>query len=152
MKLFKAGFLFLLLLPFTANANGTYFQVDLVSLALEGKPYFDPGYSYDASPTGLGFKGGIRFNPNLAVEGSIVLGLSDDNFDYSTLDVGVSSIVGVYGVANLPISRYADIYAKLGMANVSYEDEDGDKIDGSGLSYGFGTAFYVGPGMMVLEF
>ena len=151
MKLYKIGFLFFLLSPFTANAAGTYFQVDLVNLALEGKPYFDPGYSYDANPTGLGFKGGMRFNTNFAVEGSLVLGLSDDNFEYSTLDVGVSNIIGAYGVANLPVSHFADIYAKLGFASINYEDEDGDEIDGTGLSYGFGTAFYLGAGMMAIE-
>jgi len=152
MKRFIAGFLLFLLLPITANAADTYFQVDLVNAGLDGKNYDYPGESYVANPTGLGFKGGIRFNKYFAAEGSLVLGINDDDFDYTPYEVGINNIVAAYGVAYLPISYAVDIFAKLGMASVKYTDSDGDDIDGSGLSYGFGTGFYLGEGMMVIEY
>lgn len=151
MKFLRTGFLFLFLLPFSANAAGTYFEADYMMFTVEGDPSFLPG-TYDAEPTGLGLKFGAKFSPNLAAEGLLVFGLGDDAFETSTLDVEVSTILGGYVVGNFPVSPTIDIFGKAGLAIVTYEDEDGDEIDGTGLSFGFGGAFNVGAGAIVVEY
>ena len=151
MKFLKIGFLFCLILPFSANAGDTYFEADYMMFTVEGNPSFALG-TYDAEPTGLGLKFGSKFSPNMAVEGLLVLGLGDDAFETTTLDVGVGNILGVYGVGNFPVSPTLDLFGKVGIAIVTYEDEDGDKIDGTGLSFGFGGALNVGAGAIVFEY
>ena len=151
MKFLKTGLLCLLLSPFAANASGTYFEIDYMMFTVEGDPSFMPG-TFDAEPTGLGLKFGANFTPNLAVEGLFVFGMGDDAFETSTLDVEVSNIIGGYAVGTFPVSPTFDLFGKVGVALVTYEDEDGDEIDGTGLSFGFGGALNVGAGAIVFEY
>jgi len=151
MKILRIGFLISFLLPFAANAADTYFEADYMMFTVEGKPSFVPG-TYDAEPTGLGLKFGAKFSPNLGVEGLFVFGMGDDPFETTTLDVEVSNIIGVYGVGTFPVSPVVDVFGKAGIAIVTYEDADGDEIDGTGLSFGFGGAFNVGTGAIVVEY
>jgi opacity protein-like surface antigen len=131
-----------LLLPLTSHANGTYLQADLMLITVEAKPEFLSG-TFDADPTGVALRLGNYFNRYFALEGMFAFGLADDTFENSNLDVEVSNMLGVYGVGAFPVSNQFSIFGKAGFVSITYEDSDGDEIDGDGLSYGVGASFNI---------
>ena len=48
-----------------------------------------------------------------------------------------------FAVGILPVSETFDLYAKLGLVQIDYDDSDGDSADASGVSFGFGASFDV---------
>lgn len=98
------------------------------------------GSSADSEPTAFNFFGGVSVSENFAVEGVIGFGLSDDGVgSFSGAEFELDSLFGLYGVGILPVTEEFNVYAKLGLATIKFNDVDSDKSDGTGLSYGLGA-------------
>lgn len=105
--------------------------------------YKEDGFD-TASPTALTFRLGNQFNQNLAVEGRLGLGLSEDQVEGITVEL--DRYFGVYAKAILPASETFSIYGLVGYT-------DGDltfSIPGfslsssdSDFSFGFGVDIQV---------
>lgn len=142
MKKLKMMLFALCMFPVGNASANAYFGVDLMLLTLELTSPAVIGTT-EAEPTALGFKIGVDLNRNLAVEGLLGVSLSDDQFDASTLEAELDSLFGFYAVGKFPLSNAGEVYGKAGFVTLEYEDSDGDKLDGSGLSFGFGARFHL---------
>ncbi len=139
----------------------------VASSAFAAEPGFYAGVNYaqtdykesgfpTVSPTALVFKLGKELNPNIAIEGRLGVGLSDDGFGVDilgtpvTVSLDIDNFYGVYLKGRLPtglITPYGLIgwtkgkltaTAAGGGISASYSDSD------SSVSYGFGVDFPVG--------
>lgn len=98
------------------------------------------GRSADGDANTLNFLVGYQLNDRIAIEG-LVGGSFADPGDKSNLDVEVKSIAALSFVGSVPLIDKLNLYAKLGAAHIEAEDNSNDNADGSGLTYGVGTAF-----------
>jgi opacity protein-like surface antigen len=99
----------------------------------------------DADMGVLMFRLGKEINPNLSVEGRLGIGIADDTAGITTLET--DSILGIYAIGRLPVSKDFDVYGVLGytrieltltisgLGSVSSDDTD--------ISYGLGGEFRV---------
>jgi hypothetical protein len=90
---------------------------------------------------------GWEFNPFLAIEGEVALGLYEDDIDtiIGPVDVGVDSGFGGFIVGKIPLA-VVDLFGRVGYADVSIEGSAGGfsaSEDGSGMAYGAGINFNV---------
>jgi hypothetical protein len=100
-----------------------------------------------AKPTALGVKIGKVVNENLALEGRLGTGISDDDVSGGPVDVSPDLLLGAYAKGILPLSPRIGVY---GLVGVTY----GDLSSGPGglrfsnsdadFSYGFGADFLIG--------
>ena len=98
-------------------------------------------WTADSEPSAINLNAGKTINENFAVEGLLGFGLSDDEVEDSGFDFELKTVVGVMAVGILPVAENFSIYGKLGVAQVEYDDSDGDSSDGSGILFGAGVAF-----------
>lgn len=89
----------------------------------------------DASLGALQGRLGYKFNPYIGVEGELGFGVKDDG----DVELGVQG--GAYGVAYLPVTTQADLFARVGYTAGSVDTPLGD-VDGDGFAYGVGGQFY----------
>lgn len=144
MKLVRAVYLSFLLLPASAYAGNSYFEADIMLLNLEISAPGTSFVTYKSDPTAVGFKIGTFLNRNLAVEGVLGMNLGDDNIGNTTTTIELDKLLGVYAVGLVPASPAFDIFGKVGIVTLSYKDSDGDKVDGNGVSFGFGASINLG--------
>jgi len=97
------------------------------------------GSSLDSEPTALNLIGGVSISKNLSVEGVLGLGLSDDDIGSFDAEFELDSLFGVYAVGIIPVSDKFNLYGKLGLVSIEFDDVDSDKSDGVGISYGIGA-------------
>lgn len=137
------------IIPFGSATADAYFEFDSMFLSIEESTPLFPE-TYTAEPTVMGLKVGADFTPLLGFEGLMGLGISDDEFGNTGLDVGLNTLIGFYVVGNLPIGHAGALYGKAGFATLEFEDADGDKLDGSGASFGFGARLHLGRNLAVV--
>ena len=99
------------------------------------------GFTFDTNPNALNLTVGKKFGENFAIEGLLGTGLSDDEIENTITDFELESVVGASLVGFLPISEGANLYGKLGYAQLEYDDSDGDPADASGAMFGVGLEF-----------
>lgn len=137
------------LIPMGSATAGTYFEFDSMLLSIEeSTPAFPE--TYTAEPTVMGLKVGVEFSPALGFEGLVGLGISDDEFGNSGLDVGLNNLFGFYLVGKLPLGHAGSLYGKAGFATLQFEDTDGDTLDGNGASFGFGASLHLGRNLAIV--
>lgn len=125
-----------------STADGFYAGVDYSMLDTDLKGY---GFNLGTEPTALNFKIGKEFSRYFAAEALLGLGLSDDEVKNADFDFELESVLGIAAVGMIPLNETFKFYGKLGLAQVNYDDSDGDKSDGSGLLYGVGCAVNFNP-------
>ena len=96
------------------------------------------GFALETSPSAINLTVGRTFNKNFALEGLLGFGLNDDGVESANFDFELKSVVGASAVGILPLSDSLSLYGKLGLANVQYDDSDGDAADAKGAIYGAG--------------
>lgn len=138
----------------------------VASSAFAAEPGFYAGVNYaqtdykqsgfpTVSPTALVFKLGKELNPNLAIEGRLGIGLSDDSVGIDlgipvTVGLDIDNFYGVYLKGRLPIGTVTPygligwtkgkLTATVAGGGISVSGSDSD----SGVSYGLGVDFPVG--------
>lgn len=140
MKKSMLGLVAASVLSSSAFAQTGYFGADFSFISAElSADTFLGTFSEDVDPTAIRLRGGVELNENFAIEGVLGLGLQDDKASDFGFEVGLDKLFGVYAVGIIPLDRTFSLFGKLGFANVGYEDEEGDTIDDTGASFGFGA-------------
>jgi len=108
--------------------------------------YEEPGVSVDVAALGVTL--GSRVMDNLAIEGTIGVGVADDTVRISNTNVKVevNDFIGVYFRPFLAISENAEVYARLGYFRGKISASAAGlsiSSNGSDFSYGVGAAFNV---------
>ncbi|MBY5993324.1 porin family protein [Ferrimonas balearica] len=96
----------------------------------------------DANPIALHALGGYQFNPYLAVEGRIGLGVSDDETN-EDITIEIDSYYGLYLTGTLPLSDWVKVYVLLGATDVNLEqdlDSRSDTFGSTDVTYGVGLS------------
>lgn len=135
-----------------ASAQGRYYEVR--RNADYGGPYVglnigQINYGEDGlrpiTPTGGYFRFGQQFSPNLAIEGRIGGGFSDDSADGYA--VKVDALYAGYVKGSLPLGQGFSLYGLGGLGGMHLRRNfgDGDATE-SGFSYGLGADFALGNG------
>ncbi|HYG26952.1 MAG TPA: outer membrane beta-barrel protein [Caulobacteraceae bacterium] len=102
----------------------------------------------DVTLGALTARGGSHFSRNFGAELEGSIGIQDDTFDFSgvEVDVGLNYHVGAYLVAFLPVSEQFELHARAGVASVEVEAEAGGveaaDVSGSGFEVGAGATYY----------
>jgi hypothetical protein len=97
---------------------------------------------------------GYKFNPNVAVEGMLGLGIRDGKDSYSGIPakVKLDRLVGIYAKSSYKLNDAFELYGRLGY--VSYKATASASVgwasatvsdSGSDVSYGIGASYYVSP-------
>ena len=121
-------------------AKGYYAGAAYSMLDTDLKAY---GFKFSTEPTALNFKLGNEFSKNFAAEALLGLGLSEDKVN-SEFDFELT-LLGVAAVWILTLNETFKVYGKVGLAQIKYDDSDGDKSDASGLLYGVGCSINFNP-------
>ena len=107
--------------------------------------YDEDGFS-EAEPTALIGRLGYFFADHFAMETRLGFGLGDDSIDANgyDIDLEVDSLIGFYGLGNLPLNDMFSVYALAGLTRGELTAEaDGYGVsvtaDDSGFSYGAGV-------------
>ncbi|MBY5922704.1 porin family protein [Ferrimonas balearica] len=107
---------------------------------------FDTGFG-DVNPMALTVLGGYQFNPYLALEGRVGIGMTDDNLEMWSNDVSfeLDRYFGGYLVATAPLSDWVAIYGMAGFTDAKVsakiDSQKGSESD-SEFSYGAGLKLY----------
>lgn len=143
MKKYFLGLLPLSFVSSVAMAQNAYVGADLAVMDVEISA---EGFSqtYSAEPTAVRARGGFEFTPNIALEGYVGVGLGDDTFEDTSLDVELDSMFGANAVGILPFNDVFAVFAKAGLVAIEYTDSDDDNYEDTGFSYGFGARFNTG--------
>ena len=130
-----------------ASANDSYFEVDYMMLTQTlDLPGLD---SFDANPPGISAKFGGNVSNNLAIEGVIGLGITDDTYvsvPGASFSGKLKTLFGANLVGILPIAGTSALFGKVGLAMIDSEISASASGVGSasksysdtGISYGFG--------------
>jgi opacity protein-like surface antigen len=113
-----------------------------------GMVNYDADGLEEAEPTVLLGRLGYFVVDNIAIEGRLGFGMSDDDITVLGTDVSfdVDQVAGVYGVGHLPIADAFSLYGLAGftyaegsasLAGISIDDDD------TGFSYGLGGQYAV---------
>ena len=130
----------------TAWAESGYIGADIGRVDAEiTADYFSGGF--DTQPIALRLKGGGELNKNLAIEGYIGMGVSKDTVKDTDIDAEVDTMIGLDIKGLLPIGDAAALYAKAGLARISFKDSENDTYTKNGLTYGVGANVSVGKNM-----
>lgn len=127
-----------------AFAEGTYVALDYGTINTEISSDRFSG-SYEADPSALTVAFGNQFNPNFAVEAQVGLGISEDEFEDSTLEIELSQMLSVNFIGLLPVNESFAFYGKAGLMKLEFEDSDNDKYDDTGVAYGVGGKLSISP-------
>lgn len=135
----------LLCSPMVVSAEGLYGGIDYSMVSLEGG-------GDKVKPKALRLRLGNQVSPNLAVEGHLGFGMSDDSYYDSFFDenvtVEVDNIFGVYLKGLLPVSPNFSAFALLGYtkgeATFSAPGVGSGSEDESDLSLGLGASLKIG--------
>ncbi|MEH6641384.1 porin family protein [Vreelandella glaciei] len=121
---------------FANSAGDGYFG------ALASHYTFDvEGASDDLNPTGLTLRGGYFLTDNVAVEGRLGTGLSDDTVSGTSTDAELDQLLGVYVTGYLPVN---DVFSFYGLIGFTYAEATlsnrfaSISDDDDGFSYGVG--------------
>lgn len=120
-----------------------------------GESYMGVGYGFvtydevgapEADLGALVGRFGHFFADNLAVEGRLGFGISDDTVNYAGTPVTVEldSVMGVYGMGHLPITENASIYGMVGFTRgelTGTSPTGSASEDDTDISFGFGADF-----------
>jgi len=122
----------------TAAAENTYFGGNF-----HLGTYSESGFP-DLDPTGVRVKAGKYFAENIAIEGSIILGMTsgDATVEGIGVELELKNALSVFVKGDLPLSDAANIYGLLGFTKGKLEASvlgQTNSEDDSGLSYGFGA-------------
>lgn len=141
----------LLCTPLLANAAPLQQGTPYAGLNYSLLNYSEEGVSDDAEPTALVGKMGYFMVDQIAVEGRLGLGTTDDTVNVNVVgvnvpvDVEIDRMFGLYLVGHLPLGEQASLYALVGFTDVKatfsaagYSASDND----SGFTYGFGADLY----------
>lgn len=98
----------------------------------------------DASDIDVSFEAltarlGSRFAPNFAVEAEATFGFEQDSLDGVIYEL--NSDFGAYGVALLPMTDNADLFARLGWGRTTIE-AGGEDVENDDVRYGVGAQFF----------
>ena len=121
------------------TAGETYLGGQISQIA-----YDEDGFS-EAKPTAIVGRLGYFLTDRFALETRLGFGLADDTIDaYGfDIDVEVDSLIGFYGLGNLPLGNVFSVYALAGVTRGELTAEvDGISSasgDDSGFSYGGGV-------------
>jgi len=97
----------------------------------------------EVEPSALNIFAGYRGGQYFAIEGVLGAGISEDEVERANFDFELKGLVGIAAVGLLPVSEAFDIYGKLGVAYVLYDDSDDDSADARGLMLGVGARFNI---------
>jgi len=131
----------------SAFANKTYFGLGYSALDLDTELR---GRTSTADLSTVDFLIGNRFHRNFAVEGFFSLGVSQDSFDRelnndfvsaTRFEIELETGYGVSALAILPLSDEFELYGKVGYADFSFDDTDGDPAEANGASFGAGLNY-----------
>ncbi len=97
----------------------------------------------DSEPSAINFVVGRELNKYFAVEGLLNKGIYDDKVSGAGANFAfeLNYAIGASAVGILPISETFNVYGKLGLARVEYEDDARGSADASGAIYGAGATF-----------
>lgn len=128
------------LLSSAAMAQDAYFGADFsfISAEITADTLFGSATA-DADPTALRLRGGVEMNENIALEAVLGVGLQDDEIGDTEFEAGLDTLVGLNAVGIIPLDRTFSLFGKIGFAMVEYEDEEGDTVDDTGVSFGIGA-------------
>ncbi len=82
---------------------------------------------------------GARLARNLAVEGEVSVGFEQDKLGGETVEL--TNDYGAYGVALLPMTDNADLFARVGFGRTNIEAGD-EEFSHEGIRYGVGAQFF----------
>ncbi len=90
---------------------------------------------------------GYNFTPNLAAEGELGFGVTDEEVNVlgTNVDLGVNYLVGAYGRVQAPLSENLTVFARAGFVQIEVEaDAPGASASDSetGAGYGVGGEFH----------
>lgn len=105
--------------------------------------YDEDGFS-DAEPTAIIGRLGYFFADHFAIETRLGFGLADDSISVpgGEIDLEVDSMIGFYGLGNLPVTDVFSVYALAGLTRgelTASANGYSFTADDSGFSYGAGV-------------
>jgi outer membrane autotransporter protein len=108
--------------------------------------YKEPGFK--AHPKALRLLGGYELNPNLSVEGHVLLGTKDGsvNFEGETVKVKADSIWGVFLKPKVAVMPDLELFGRLGFARTQREVSSpglSEKQSANSFAYGLGAAYAI---------
>lgn len=134
---------FAMALASSAMAEGMYAGIGYNSLDLTSSSA--PGFV--ANVDMLSGVLGYRLNSHWAVEGRLGVGVNDDSFNASRLEL--DSYLGANVLGQLPLNRAWSLYGTLGYGFAEFSGRNaaglGFNDDGGSVNYGLGVQFSTGP-------
>ena len=121
------------------TAGETYIGAQLSQVT-----YDEDGFS-EAEPTAIVGRLGYFLADHFAIETRLGFGLADDSIEASgfDVDVEVDSLIGFYGLGNLPLGDVFSVYALAGLTRGELSAE----VDGFGSASGDDSGFSYGAGV-----
>lgn len=150
--LFSALILTATLTTGTAQAGGLYvggkyMQISTDLIFTENYLGDTETISVGADPTGLALSLGNEISPNIAIEGTLLIGGSDDSFG-GFVNIEVDRYLDISVIGQNKLSPVMTVYGRAGLASIEFKDSLAE-AEGTGLSFGFGAKFLVQPGLSV---
>ena len=151
MHLTSAVAVVLAVLPTVLMANPMSQGPSYGGITFSQLKYDEDGISDDANPTALIGRHGYFVANQIAIEGRLGIGHSDDTVRVDEfgpavdVDVELDGLLGFYAVGHLPLGEAASIYGLFGFTDAkatASANGFSDSDTNSGLSYGFGAEFY----------
>lgn len=146
----KAGVALFSILPTVLMAGPMTEGSSYGGVSFSQLTYDEDGVSDDPKLTALTGRFGYFVANQIAIEGRLGFGLSDDTVTVNdfgqTVDVDfeIDRLFGIYAVGHLPLSNTASLYAVLGFTDIKATfSAEGLSFSGtdSGFSYGAGAEF-----------
>lgn len=116
------------------------------ALAAQQGPYAGLQYSlldWDiTNPQMISAQAGYQLNNGLALEGRIGIGTFSDTVD--GIDVGLKSLLGLYGRYTFTVDHSLSLYGLVGVTNAELEFSyrgSSASVDDTSASFGFGSEF-----------
>lgn len=143
----------LALMPFLANSAPLQQGTSYAGVNYALLNYSEDGFP-DAEPTALVGKLGYYMVDQIAVEGRLGIGMTDDTITVDVDDgpvqatLDIDRMFGLYLVGNLPLSEQASLYALVGFTDFKGTGTvlgQSFSMTDSGFTYGFGANLYASP-------
>lgn len=144
----------LALMPFLANSAPLQQGTSYAGVNYALLNYSEDGVSTDAEPTALVGKLGYFMVDQLAIEGRLGFGVTDDSVRVDAygqqvaVAVDLDRMFGLYLTGHFPLSEQASVYALVGFTNMKATfSAGGTSLSGtdSGFAWGFGADIYASP-------
>lgn len=117
---------------------------------------YEEQYLSDANPASLKLKYGQYLSPNLAIEGHLLFGISDDSINVNGIDVDIelSQALSIFLKGDINLTATTNLYGLIGFSrgeleasvpefDVSVTEKDSD------LSYGVGIESEISPNLLI---